>query len=406
MTDGFDALEKRDPATRAAEQFGRIRALIADAKAAAPGWAALLAEVDPASVTDLSTLPVLRKSELGEKQRSAPPLGGLSVRPASDYDQLFQSPGPLYEPGMSSARDWWRFGRALWAAGIRPSDVVLNCFAYHLTPAGHMLEAGAKAVGCPVIPGGVGNSEAQMRAAVDLGATAYVGTPDFLKVLLDKTVEAGESLAITRALVSGGPLFPSLRGDYADRGIACLQCYGTADLGLIAYETMPDQPMVVDEGVVLEIVRPGTGDPVPEGEVGEVVVTTLNPDYPLFRFATGDLSAIAEGMCPSGRTGPRIKGWMGRADQTTKVKGMFVRPEQIAEILSRHQGLAKARLTVTRSAEQDTMSLQVETADTTVAGPLAESMRAVLKLRGTVSVVPPGSLPNDGKVIEDARSYD
>ena len=412
MTDFHDDLETRDPAAREAALFDCLRAQIAKAQAEAPGMARHLDGVEAAAVTgraELANLPVLRKSALIEMQSADPPFGGLTTRPAGEFDHVFQSPGPIYEPGLSSTPDWWRMGRALHAAGFRRGDIVHNTFAYHLTPAGHMLESGARALGCAVLAGGVGNTEAQVNAAADVGVSGYIGTPDFLKVLLDKAAETGRDLsAIKRALVSGGPLFPSLRQEYADRGIPCLQCYGTADVGLIAYETPAMEGMVVDEGVILEIVRPGTGDPVPEGDVGEVLVTALNPDYPLIRFATGDLSAVLPGASPCGRTNMRIKGWMGRADQTTKVKGMFVRPEQIAEILRRHPEVVKARLTVTRVGEQDTMSLAVEAGSPSpgFAAAVRETMRAVLKLRGEVEACLPGSLPNDGKVIDDIRKFD
>ncbi|MEM6932139.1 MAG: AMP-binding protein [Pseudomonadota bacterium] len=403
------SLEKRPPAERDASLFDCLRAQIADAKARAPGMAGQLAGVDPAAIRNragLATIPVMRKSALIELQKEAPPFGGLTTRPVDEITWLFQSPGPIYEPGMDTP-DWWRFGRALVAAGIGKADIVHNSFAYHLTPAGQMFESGAKAIGASVIAGGVGNTEAQVAAASDLGATAYAGTPDFLNVMLEKAKELGRTLAIKTAIVSGGPLFPSLRQSYADRGITCLQCYGTADLGLISYETGgPDGPnpgMIVDESVILEIVRPGTGDPVPEGEVGEVVVTLLNEDYPLIRFATGDMSAILAGESPCGRTNIRIKGWMGRADQTTKVKGMFVRPEQIAEI-TRRLGLIKARLTVDRRDEQDVMHLAYEgEADP---GTVATAMRDVLKLRGTAERVANADMPNDGKVIDDIRTFD
>jgi phenylacetate-CoA ligase len=412
MTDFHDDLETRDPGAREAALFDCLRGQIALAQAKAPGLAAHLAGVDPAAVTDraaLARLPVLRKSALAELQKAAPPFGGLTTRAAADFDHVFQSPGPIYEPGMSSAPDWWRMARALHAAGFRRGDIAHNVFAYHLTPAGHMMESGARALGCAVLAGGVGNTEAQVTAAADVGVTGYIGTPDFLKVLLDKAAETGRDLSrIRRALVSGGPLFPSLRREYVERGIACLQCYATADVGLIAYETAAMEGMVVDEGVIVEIVRPGTGDPVPDGDVGEVLVTALNPDYPLIRFATGDLSAVLAGASPCGRTSMRIKGWMGRADQTTKVKGMFVRPEQIAEIASRHPEVLKARLTVTRSGEQDAMSLAIEARAPSpeLAAAVRETMQAVLKLRGEVEADVPGSLPNDGKVIDDIRKYD
>ncbi len=415
MPDYFDDLETREPEARDAAQFETLRRELTEALELAPGLAAHLGPVDLDALTDraaLARLPVLRKSDLVERQRADPPFGGLTTRAATTFPHVFQSPGPIYEPGMDTP-DWWRFGRAIYAAGVRAGDVVLNAFAYHLTPAGHMLESGARALGAAVIPGGVGNSEAQATAAADLRATAYTGTPDFLKVLLEKADELGRPLAIAQALVSGGPLFPAMREGYGARGIVCLQCYATADLGLIAYETMDDagQPnpgMVVDEGVILEIVRPGTGDPVPEGEVGEIVVTALNPDYPLVRFATGDLSAVLPGPSPCGRTNLRIRGWMGRADQTTKVRGMFVRPEQIAAVVARHPEIAKARLTVSREDDQDQMHLAVEVANPPdgVAEAVAETLRDVLKLRGSVEAVAPGSLPNDGKVIDDTRKFD
>jgi phenylacetate-CoA ligase len=353
------------------------------------------------SLDDLKTLPVLRKADLVQRQTEQPPFGGI---PVSNLAHVFQSPGPIYEPGGVS-RDWWRMGRFLHAAGIGPNDIVQNCFGYHLTPAGMIFENGARAVGAVVLPAGVGQTELQVRAAKDVGTTAYAGTPDYLKVILDKAAELGVELSITKAAVGGGALFPSLRQEYADRGIACLQCYATADLGNIAYESPAMEGMIVDEGVIVEIVRPGTGDPVAEGEVGEVVVTTLNPDYPLIRFATGDLSAVLPGQSPCGRTNTRIKGWMGRADQTTKIKGMFVRPEQVAEFVARHAEVSKARVIVSREDEMDVMTVQVE-ADGADVGTLAESVASVMKLNGRVEIVAPESLPNDGKVIDDQRSYD
>src|SRR5690606_20709701 len=290
------------------------------------------------------------------------------------------------------------------ACGIGPGDVVQNCFGYHLTPAGMIFESGARAVGAAVLPAGTGQTDLQVRAAADIGTTAYAGTPDYLKVILDKAEEMGELLKITKAAVGGGALFPSLRKEYADRGIACLQCYATADLGNIAYESAAQEGMIVDEGVIVEIVRPGTGDTVPEGEVGEVVVTSLNPDYPLIRFATGDLSAVMSGQSPCGRTNMRIKGWMGRADQTTKIKGMFVRPEQVAAFVARHAEIARARVIATREGEMDVMTVRVE-APSGADGRYAESVVQTLKMKGRIEIVPPGSLPNDGKVIDDQRSY-
>ncbi|MDJ0638783.1 MAG: AMP-binding protein [Paracoccaceae bacterium] len=406
MQGHFDELETRSGDARAAAMARDLPAQIARA-AALPGYARHLAEVAPDSVSDvisLASLPVLRKSALMELQADHPPFGGLTALPATAFGQLFQSPGPIYEPG-GRGPDWWRLGRFLHAAGIGAGDVVQNCFGYHLTPAGHIFENGAAAVGAAVIPAGTGQTELQVEAARALGATAYAGTPDYLKVILEKADEMGVSLGITKAAVSGGALFPSLRDWYRDRGIACLQCYATADLGLIAYESDALEGMIVDEGVVVEIVTPGTGDPVAYGEVGEVVVTTLNADYPLIRFATGDLSAVLPGESPCGRTHMRIKGWMGRADQTTKIKGMFVRPEQVAAFVARHEGVARARLVVSRDGEADRMVVRVE-GEGVEPGDLAASAREVFKLGGEIEAVAPGALPRDGVVIEDQRSYD
>lgn len=383
----YDALETRSADERAAAQLAALRALAGE---------------DIREISDLARLPVLRKSELSQRQAADRPFGGLAVGEAT---HVFQSPGPIYEPGRTDAPDWWRLGRFLHAAGIGRGDVVQNCFAYHFTPAGHMFESAARAVGARVFPAGTGQTELQVRAAADIGTTAYAGTPDFLKVILDKAEEMGERLRITRAAVGGGALFPSLRKEYADRGILCLQCYATADLGSIAYETPAMEGMVVDEGVIVEIVRPGTGDPVPEGEVGEVVVTSLNPDYPLIRFATGDLSAVMPGASPCGRTNMRIRGWLGRADQTTKIKGMFVRPEQVAAFVAKHAEVARARVIATREGEMDVMTVKVETpADDPSL--YERSLLDSLKLRGRIELVAPGTLPNDGKVIEDLRRYD
>ncbi|SEO71353.1 phenylacetate-CoA ligase [Salinihabitans flavidus] len=406
MTQYFDTLETRSPEERAADIARALPGQIALARAL-PGYAEALADVDPTAITGpeaLAALPVLRKSSLVAAQKAASPFGGFTPRPASGYAHVFQSPGPIYEPGGESA-DWFRFGRVLHAAGIGTGDIVQNCFSYHLTPAGMMFESGARAVGAAVIPAGIGQTELQVRAAADIGATAYAGTPDYLKLILDKADEMGERLQITKAAVGGGALFPSLRQEYADRGIACLQGYGTADLGNIAYESAAMEGMIVDEGVIVEIVTPGTGDPVAEGEVGEVVVTTLNPDYPLIRFATGDLSAVMPGQSPCGRTNLRIKGWMGRADQTTKIKGMFVRPEQVAALVAAHDEIARARVIASREGEMDVMTVQVE-AEGGDAAAFSETAAGLLKLRGKVEVVAPGSLPKDGLVIEDRRKYD
>ncbi|EPX76700.1 Phenylacetate-coenzyme A ligase [Salipiger mucosus DSM 16094] len=328
----------------------------------------------------LAALPVLRKSDLTSAQGPGAPLGGYAVKPASGFAHVFQSPGPIYEPGEVGP-DWWRLGRFLAACGIGRGDIVQNCFGYHLTPAGMIFENGARAVGATVLPAGTGQTELQARAAADIGCTAYAGTPDYLRLILEKADEMGLELAFTRAAVSGGALFPSLRQAYADRGISCLQCYATADLGLVAYETSAMEGMIVDEGVLVEIVTPGTGDPLPEGEVGEVVVTTLNPDYPLIRFATGDLSAVLPGESPCGRTNMRIKGWMGRADQTTKIKGMFVRPEQVAALVARHDEIARARVVASREGEMDVMTVRIET-EAADAAPFEKSVAEVLKLEG------------------------
>ncbi|WP_299846279.1 phenylacetate--CoA ligase family protein [uncultured Paracoccus sp.] len=406
MAGYYDDLEIRDPAEREEALAEALPAAISRARTA-PALARLLRDVEPDQVTDraaLARLPVIRKSELSAAQSKTPPFGGFTTRVAAEFDHIFQSPGPIYEPGRREG-DWWRLGRFLHAAGVGRGDIVQNCFGYHLTPAGMMFDSAARAVDAAVLPAGTGQTEQQVRAAVDIGTSVYAGTPDFLKVILEKADQMGERLAIARAVVGGGALFPSLRSYYADRGIATLQSYATADLGSIAYETDAMDGMVVDEGVIVEIVRPGTGDPVPEGEVGEVVVTTLNPDYPLIRFATGDLSAVLPGISPCGRTNMRIKGWMGRADQTTKIKGMFVRPEQVAALVARHPEIARARVIAERDGEMDVMTVQVEAAGG-AAEDFAGSVSDTLKLKGRVEIVPPGSLPNDGKVIEDRRSYD
>ncbi|WP_210877498.1 phenylacetate--CoA ligase family protein [Roseovarius autotrophicus] len=392
MTRHFDDLETRSRDAREAAQLAVLNGLLARyGQADAP--------LD--SLADLARLPVLRKSDLVARQKDAPPFGNL---PVGDVAHVFQSPGPIYEPGGVTA-DWWRMGRFLHACGIGRGDIVQNCFSYHLVPAGMIFENGARAVGARVLPAGTGQTELQARAAHDVGVTAYAGTPDYLKVILDKADEMGLALRITKAAVGGGALFPSLRAEYAERGIACLQCYATADLGNIAYESPAQDGMIVDEGVIVEIVTPGTGTPVAAGEVGELVVTSLNPDYPLLRFATGDLSAVLPGTSPCGRTNMRIKGWMGRADQTTKIKGMFVRPEQVAALVARHQEIARARVIATREGEADVMTVRIEATGGDAAC-YAGSVAETLKLKGRVEIVPPGSLPNDGKVIEDLRSYD
>ena len=406
MHDGYDTLETRNAEDRATALAQDLPRQIARAQAL-KGYAAALADVTPSDITDhaaLARLPVLRKADLVERQGKTAPFGGLTTLSAGAFDRLFQSPGPIYEPARVS-RDWWRLGRFLHAAGVGADDVVQNCFGYHLTPAGHIFENGADAVGAAVIPAGTGQTELQVQAAKALGATAYAGTPDYLKVILEKADELGVVLAITKAVVSGGALFPSLREWYAGRGIACLQCYATADLGLIAYESAAMEGMIVDEGVLVEIVTPGTGDLVPEDEVGEVVVTSFNPDYPLIRFATGDLSAVMPGQSPCGRTNMRIKGWMGRADQTTKIKGMFVRPEQVAAFVAQTDGVDRARVVATREGEADVMTLRVEGAGLE-GNRLTDAARAIFKLGAMIDVVEPGGLPRDGVVIEDQRSYE
>ena len=401
----YDELETRSADARAADLAEALGRAIANAKNA-PALARLLRDVEPEAVqsrAELARLPVIRKAELSEAQKKKPPFGGFTTRHPHEFNHVFQSPGPIYEPGQIDA-DWWRLGRFAFAAGLGSSDILQNCFGYHLTPAGMMFESAARAVGAAVLPAGTGQTELQVRAAADIGTTAYSGTPDYLKVILDKADEMGVELGFRRALVSGGALFPSLRQGYQDRGIATLQCYATADLGNIAYESEAMDGMIVDEGVIVEIVRPGTGDPVPEGEVGEVVVTTLNRDYPLIRFATGDLSAVLPGESPCGRTNMRIKGWMGRADQTAKIKGMFVRPEQVAALVARHPDVSRARVIADRQDEMDVMVVQLETLEQNPALYEATVLDA-LKLKGRVELVAPGSLPNDGKVIEDRRSY-
>lgn len=415
MSDFLDELETRDPEERERRQFAALSEQVAHARRAAPAFAELLAGVDPAAVTDraaLARLPVIRKSELMERQKGGPeahrPFGGLTAVETGRLARIFASPGPIYDPDGRRG-DWWRMARALWAAGFRRGDVVHNCFSYHFTPAGMMLETGAQEIGCAVVPAGVGNTEQQVRAIADIRPAGYVGTPSFLRIILEKGREMGVDLSsMRRALVSGEALPPALRAEIGAAGIAVRQCYATADLGLIAYESVPDAGLVLDEWVIVEILRPGTGDPVGPGEVGEVVVTTLNPDYPLIRFATGDLSMLLPGASPCGRTAPRLKGWMGRADQTTKVRGMFVHPSQVAEVARRHAAIGRCRLVVSGEGGSDRMELRAEVAPAArgegLAEAIAQSIQAVTRLRGEVALVDPGALPNDGKVIEDARA--
>ncbi|MDR3451615.1 MAG: AMP-binding protein [Rhodoferax sp.] len=416
MTKYFDTLETRAPAERNAALLVALPGQIAHAKKSSAAFAALLADVNPADISShaaLAQLPVIRKSDLQERQQAARAAGGSvfggfsAIGYGAAMPRVFASPGPIYEP-EGTRRDYWRLARALFAAGFRPGELIHNCFSYHFVPAGSMMESGAHALGCTVFPGGTGQTEQQVQAMAELKPAGYIGTPSFLKIIVDKAAEMGVALpTVTRALVSAEAFPPSLRDWLAERGIAGYQCYASADLGLIAYETEAREGLVLDEGVIVEIVRPGTGDPVPEGEVGELVVTTLNPDYPLIRFGTGDLSAILPGMCPTGRTNTRIKGWMGRADQTTKVRGMFVHPAQVADIARRFPEVLKARLVVAGEMAHDLMTLQVETTSSApeLAARIGEAIRDITKLRGDVQLLNPGSLPNDGKVIEDARSY-
>ena len=408
MTNYYDNLETRSHDERTTDLSKRLPSQIQNAKENSEAFSKILSDVNHQeiiSIEDLTKLPVLRKSELIRLQAEYPPLGGLIAGTVHDLNHIFQSPGPIYEPGMVK-KDWWRSARALNAAGIGKGDIVQNCFSYHFTPAGMLSEQGILAVGATVFPAGTGQTELQARAASEIGVTAYIGVPDFLQIILDKGDELGFDLSkIKKALVGGGPLFPKTRQNYTDRGIMCLQNYGTADLGNVAYETLPDAPMVVDEGVIVEIVTPGTGNPVADGEIGEVLVTSLNPDYPLIRFATGDLSAIAPGKSECGRTNVRIVGWRGRADQTTKIKGMFVRPEQVADLVARSPEIKKARVNVSRSDNNDVMSvlLEIEGETNKDYDPM---IKEILKLKGEVQIVSPGTLPNDGKVIDDQRTFD
>ncbi len=407
MNDCFDSLETRDPAERERDLIRRLLELIARASGA-PGWAEQLGGVDAKSITSraaLARLPVLRKSELAQRQRARPPFGGFNIGAPENMRRLLMSPGPIFEP-QGMGKDFWGAARALFAAGLRAGDIVHNSFAYHLTPGGFIMESGAHALGCVVVPAGIGNTEQQVEAIAQLKPSGYAGTPDFLKILLDTAAKTGKDVSsLKRGLVSGAALPSSLRQELASRGVAVLQCYATAELGVIAYESAAREGMIVNENLLLEIVRPGTGEPLAPGEVGEVVVTSFNPDYPMIRLATGDLSAVMPGASPCGRTNMRIAGWMGRADQTTKIKGMFVHPQQVAELAKRHPELGRLRLVVTRANERDVMTLMAEAA--APAEPLrtavAATLNALTKLRGEVQFVAPASLPNDGKVIADER---
>ena len=415
MSEFFDALETRDPAEREAALMAALPRQIAHAQVHSAALGEILAGVDAAAVTSraaLARLPVTRKSELLARQQASraagrDAFGGFAaVRYGAAMLRLYASPGPIYEP-EGTARDYWRAARAMVAAGFRAGDLVHNAFSYHMTPGAFIMESGAHAVGCTVFPAGTGQTEQQLQAIADLKPQAYLGTPSFLRILVEKAAEAGSDIAsLKKGLVGGEAFPPSLRDWFSERGLAVYQSYATADVGLIAYETVSRDGLVLDEGVIVEIVRPGTGDPVGEGEVGEIVVTVLGPDYPLIRFGTGDLSAVLPGACPTGRTNTRIKGWLGRADQTTKIRGMFVHPGQVAEIVKRFPEVSRARLVVSGEMANDQMKLLVESAAAQgLSERVAEVVRDVTKLRGDVEVVAPGSLPNDGKVIEDARSY-
>ncbi len=435
--DHYDSLEIRDPAQREQDEFAALPNVIERALRAR-GWRQQLAGIDPKSVTSraaLAKLPILRKSDLVSLQKQTPPFGGFNVTPPGEMRRLLMSAGPIFEP-EGHEDDFAGVARAMFAAGFRQGQIVHNCFSYHLTPGAWMFEAGSRALGCAVIPGGVGNTEQQVEAIAHFRPDGYVGTPDFLKILLDAAQASGkDASSLRRGLVSGAAFPASLRQELSERGVDVLQCYAIAETGVIAYETpvpvrlQPEwtsvsrpegapteysgarrrapEGLVVNEHLIVEIVRPGTGDPVPEGEVGEIVVTSFSPDYPMIRLATGDLSAVLPGRSPCGRTNMRIKGWMGRADQTTKVKGMFVRPEQVAEVGRRHPELGRLRLVVSRQGEQDAMILQAECASAPqgLADAVAASLQSITKLKGIVTLVPPGSLANDGKVIADERSY-
>ncbi len=415
MIDYFDALETRTPAEREAALMAALPRQIAHAQAHSAAMGEILAGFDAAAITSraaLAQLPVTRKSELLARQQASraagrDAFGGFSaIRYGAAMPRLYASPGPIYEP-EGTGRDYWRAARAMFAAGFRAGDLAHNAFSYHMTPGAFIMESGAHAVGCTVFPAGTGQTEQQLQAIAELKPQAYLGTPSFLRILVEKAQEGGVDIrSLTKGLVGGEAFPPSLRDWFTERGMAIYQSYATADVGLIAYETASREGLVLDENVIVEIVRPGTGDPVGEGEVGEIVVTVLGPDYPLIRFGTGDLSAVLPGACPTGRTNPRIKGWLGRADQTTKIRGMFVHPGQVAEIVKRFPEVSRARLVVSGEMANDQMKLLVESAAAQgLSERVAEVVRDVTKLRGDVEVVAPGSLPNDGKVIEDARSY-
>lgn len=407
----FDELETRQPDVRERDLFSALPGLIDHAKSNAPRWGEILKDIDPGSVSSrdaLAALPVLRKSDLLGFQAETPPFGGFTTVGTEKMGRVFMSPGPIWEP-QGEGDDPWKGARSLFAAGFRPGDVIINSLSYHMTPGGFVFDTGARALGCAVFPAGIGNTDMQVDAIAALRPNGYAGTPDFLKVILDRADESGKDMSsIKRGLVGGAALPGSLRAWFSDRGIPVLQTYATADLGVIAYESEAMEGMIINEDFIVEIVKPGTGELVAEGEVGELVVTTFNKTYPLIRFATGDLSAVLTGASPCGRTNMRIKGWMGRADQRTKIKGMFVDPAQVNEIAQRHSELKKLRLVVTRSNEQDVMTLVAESSETgdAFAEQLGETLQAVCKVRGGVEFANPGSLPNDGKVIADERNYE
>jgi len=405
----YDSSETRDREAREKALFTGLAAQIAHAKAKSAYFGALFKDVEPEAITSrqaLAALPVTRKSDLLEIQPRSYPFGGLNATPPGKLARIFMSPGPIYDVEGHGA-DFWRFGRALFAAGFRAGDIVHNSFSYHLTPAGSMIEGGAHALGCAVVPGGVGQTDLQLRAIADIRPQGYGGTPSFLKILVDKARQTGTDISsLKKALVTGEAFLPPHRAELRAAGITARQCYGTADLGLVAYESEAEEGLIVDEGCLVEILRPGTGDPVEgEGEVGEVVVTLFEADYPLVRFATGDLSAVLPGLSPCGRTNVRLRGWMGRADQVTKIRGMFVHPVQVTAAVKKHPAVAKARLVVDRAGDADDMLLEIEVQDAVALSQegLLEDLRAATKLRGRLAVLAPGTLPADAKTIEDRR---
>ena len=411
MSKFYDSLETRSSEERTQAQLEAIREQIRHVQDNTVAYSESLKDVNADDITDttsFSALPLTRKSELIELQQVQRPFGGYTANNDALHSHVFTSPGPIYEPGFAVS-DFWRFARSLYASGFRSGDLVHNCFSYHFTPAGQMFDSAALALGCSVIPAGVGQTELQVQTIADLSPNGYVGTPSFLKIILEQADELGSDVSsITKAMMSGEALPPPLRDGFVERGIRVQQCYGTADLGLIAYESSAQEGLIIDEGVYLEIVRPGTGELVNEGEVGEVVVTNLGQQYPLIRFATGDLSAYLPGTSPCGRTNQRIRGWMGRADQTAKVRGMFIHPEQVDKVVKRHAEISRARLVIDwiEQADQITLQCESETTDASLSDAISESIRSICKLRGEVEIVAPGTLPNDGKVIDDIRQYE